>query len=318
LFEVAANVGSLLDAQAAALNGADGIGVLRTEFLYLRRTTPPSEEEQIQTLLDIASRISNLPIIVRTLDVGGDKPLPYINLPPEVNPFLGMRALRISFKQPELFLPQLRAILRAGWHHDIAVMFPMVANLEEILQAKDWLAQAHRALEKEKTSHRWPIKTGIMVEIPSAALLSSSLAPQVDFFSVGTNDLTQYTLAAERGNPDLAAYSDALHPAVLHLVKLVVDAAHQFGKWVGVCGEIAGDRLAIPVLLGLGVDELSLNPADIPQVKSTIRALEMSAIRELAERCLQRESAQAVRNLTNAYYEGRDSNNKLPHEVKSC
>jgi phosphoenolpyruvate-protein phosphotransferase/dihydroxyacetone kinase phosphotransfer subunit len=298
LVEVAANVGSLVDAKVAALNGADGIGVLRTEFLYLGRESPPSEEEQLQTLMKIAETLGNLPLIVRTLDAGGDKPIPYLHTSLEANPFLGVRALRLSFIHPDLFLTQLRAILRAATHHKVSVMFPMVANLDEILKAKDMLTQAHRQLEEKNTPHRWPIKTGIMVEIPSAALLSSVLAPHVDFFSIGTNDLTQYTLAAERGNPELATYSDALHPAVLQLVKKVVDAAHQHAKWTGVCGEIAGDPLAIPILLGLEVDELSMNPTDIPKVKATIRALEQSRLRELSHQALQLESAPEVRQIS--------------------
>lgn len=318
LYEVAANVGNLIDAQAAALNGADGIGVLRTEFLFLRRSSPPSEEEQLQTYIAIGDKLGNLPIVVRTLDVGGDKPLPYIHLPAEMNPFLGIRALRYSLQNPELLLTQLRAILRAGVQRNLAVMFPMVAILEEILQAKDWLAQAHRALKKEKIAHRWPIKTGIMVEIPSAALLSPSLAAHVDFFSIGTNDLTQYTLAAERGNPLLSRYSDALHPAVLRLVKQVAEAAHHFNKWVGVCGEIASDRLAIPILFGLGVDELSVNPADIPRVKSTIRELDLTAIRKLADQSTQLDTAQATRELVKNYYKNSKLNTSFQQEAQSC
>ena len=295
--EVAANVGSLADARAARLNGADGIGVLRTEFLYLNRRTPPGEDEQCATLTEISRLAGNTPMIVRTLDIGGDKSLPYIQQAVEANPFLGVRAIRLSLRQPELFLTQLRAILRGGAEHDLRIMYPMIANLDEIMQARELLEQAHQALLKENLLHRWPVSTGIMIEIPSAALLSHKLAPYVDFFSIGTNDLTQYTLAAERGNPRLAGYLDALHPAVLRLVKEVVEAAHQYGKWAGVCGEIAADPLAVPVLAGLGVDELSMNPSDIPRAKGIVREMDPAAATALAEKALTCASAGEVREL---------------------
>jgi len=295
--EVAANVGSLADARAAAVNGADGIGVLRTEFLYLKRLTPPGEDEQCATLRDISRLAGKAPVIVRTLDIGGDKSLPYIHQAIEANPFLGLRGIRLSLAQPDLFMTQLRAILRAGADHDLRLMYPMIANLDEILQARALLEQAHRALVKEGLPHRWPIPVGIMIEIPSAALLSQKLAEHIDFFSIGTNDLTQYTLAVERGNPRLADYLDALHPAVLRLVKEVVEAAHQYGKWAGVCGEVAADPLAVPVLIGLGVDELSMNPSDIPRAKEIIRGMDPAAAARLADKALTCASAREVREL---------------------
>jgi phosphoenolpyruvate-protein phosphotransferase len=295
--KVAANVGSLEDARAAALKGADEVGVLRTEFLYLKRLNPPSEDEQCATLGEVARLAGDKPVIVRTLDIGGDKSLPYIQQALEANPFLGMRAIRLSLANPALFLTQLRAILRAGVEHDLRIMYPMIANLDEVLQAKELLEQAHQALEIERLPHRWPIQTGIMIEIPSAALLSHRLAPHVDFFSIGTNDLTQYTLAAERGNSRLAGYLDGLHPAVLDLVKQVVEAAHQYGKWAGVCGEVAADPLAVGVLAGLGVDEMSMNPVDIPRAKHIIREMDPSAATRLAEKALACTSAGEVREL---------------------
>lgn len=295
--EVVANAGNLADAQLAVQNGAEGIGLLRTEFLFLTRQTPPSEEEQFQAIRDIGLVLRGQPVIVRTLDVGGDKPLPYIPMEPEANPFLGVRALRLSLQQPDLFRTQLRAILRAGALANLRIMFPMVATLEEVEQVREFLAQVHRDLENEGIAHAWPIETGIMVEIPSAAIKAEKLAVVVDFFSIGTNDLTQYTLAAERGNPRLAYLADALHPAVLRLVEQVVQAAHQEGKWVGVCGELAGEAEAVPILAGLGVDELSVNPAGIPKVKAILRAMTISEAQNLAQQAVKCAKASEVRQL---------------------
>lgn len=301
--EVAANVGNLADARRAVENGAEGIGLLRTEFLFLTRSTPPSEQEQIAALSQIGEVMGDHPIIVRTLDVGGDKDLPYIQMPHEANPFLGTRAIRLLFREPVLFLSQLRAILRAGSQYNFRIMFPMIATLEEVEQAHMWLERAHQSLLTENLLHRWPIDSGIMVEIPSSALLSPLIAPQVDFFSIGTNDLTQYTMAAERGNPNLPNLADGLHPSVLTLIKQVTDAAHHHGKWVGVCGELAGDPLAAAVLVGLGVDELSMNPGSIPAVKALLREIDTQAAHSLASQALQAKNALAVRQLAVEFQE---------------
>jgi len=298
--EVAANVGNATDTELAVKNGAEGVGLLRTEFLFLTRQTPPDENEQYETLAPIARRMGILPVVVRTLDVGGDKELPYIHMAPEANPFLGVRAIRLSFLEPDLFKSQLKAILRAGAEGNFRIMFPMIASIEEITQAKQFVEESHQDLLKLGVKHQWPIQTGIMVEIPSAAVLSEFLAPQVDFFSIGTNDLTQYTLAAERGNPALAHLSDALHPAVLTLIKKVADAAHKYGKWVGVCGELAGDPVAAPVLVGLGVDELSLNPAGIPRIKAIVRDLNFSEAQVFAEKILKTSNASEARKMAKA------------------
>jgi phosphoenolpyruvate-protein phosphotransferase/dihydroxyacetone kinase phosphotransfer subunit len=306
--EVVANVGNMVDAQAAMNNGAEGIGLLRTEFLYLTRETPPSEEEQLNSLLQIGAILKGRPIIVRTLDVGGDKALPYINLPLEENPFLGVRAIRLCLRRPDLFMPQLRSILRAAADNHLRIMFPMVANCEEVGQAKAMLEQAHYELNKESLSHGWPIETGIMVEIPAAALLSEALAKEVDFFSIGTNDLTQYTLAAERGNADLAGLNDALHPAVLRLIQRVTTASHERGKWTGVCGELAGDPIAAPILVGLGVDELSMNPTSIPRIKDLLRRMDLRMVKPLAEMAVHSTSAAEVRRSARKFIE------KLPNE----
>ncbi len=302
--EAAANLGSLADARAAVVNGAEAVGVLRTEFLYLTRHEPPGEDEQVEALAQIGHIMQGRPIIARTLDVGGDKAIPYLPLQPEANPFLGVRAIRLSLRQRELFLTQLRAMLRAGAEYDVRVLLPMISLVEEVEQAQACLDEAHRALVADGLPHRWPAALGVMVETPAAALMADALAARVDFLSIGTNDLTQYTLAAERGNPNLAACADALHPAVLRLIKMVADAAARHGKWAGVCGEIAADPVAVPVLIGLGVTELSLNPAGIPKVKAVARALDRREAGRLADQVLQQETAQAARQLAAQFLKG--------------
>jgi phosphoenolpyruvate-protein phosphotransferase/dihydroxyacetone kinase phosphotransfer subunit len=301
--EVAANVGSLRDAEQGDANGADGVGLLRTEFLFQTGEKPPDEETQRGALAEIAALLNPRPVIVRTLDVGGDKELPYINLPVEANPFLGVRAIRLSLREPELFRTQLRAILRAGTGANIRVMFPMVTNLRELRAARKMLEEEHLALKKKDIPHSWPLQTGIMIEVPGAALTSSVLAGEVDFFSIGTNDLTQYTLAAERGSAALAEFADALHPAVLRLIHQVVKAAHAQGKWVGVCGELAGDPVATAILVGLGVDELSLNPGGIPRVKATIRQIDTKEAKDLGRQALEAESTDQVREIAQKFLE---------------
>ncbi|NUM43216.1 MAG: phosphoenolpyruvate--protein phosphotransferase [Anaerolineales bacterium] len=295
--EIVANVGNLADARAAMENGAEGIGLLRTEFLFLSRTTAPDEDEQYHALRDIFETMGDRPVIVRTMDVGGDKPLAYISQPVEANPFLGVRGLRLSLQRPDLFSTQLRAILRAGEGYPVRIMFPMVSNVDEVLRARQILSETHTMLETEGLPHAWPVETGIMIEVPSAALLAPILAPHVDFFSVGTNDLTQYTLAAERGNPNLPGFADALHPAVLKLIWQVAEAARAAGKWVGVCGELAGDPVAAPVLIGLGVKELSLNPAGIPRIKAVVRKSTFAEAQTFAQTVLLAEDAPSARKL---------------------
>lgn len=301
--DVYANVGGLPEAQIAVQNGAEGVGVLRTEFLFLKRDTPPSEEEQVHLLEQIATTLENRPIIVRTLDIGGDKSLPYLPLSREFNPYLGVRAIRLSFQNPHLFSTQLRAILRAAKNYHLRIMLPMIATLEDIQRSRDWLEKSHQELEGQNIAHGWPVELGIMVEIPSAALLSARLADQVDFFSIGTNDLTQYTMAAERGNPGLLEYSDALHPAILMEIQKIVEAAHASGKWAAVCGEIASDLMAVPLLVGLDVDELSLVPNEIPHIKSIIRSLRYEDTRALAQTALACATALEVRQLAKNFFQ---------------
>jgi multiphosphoryl transfer protein len=296
--EVFANIGGVNDARGAVQNGAEGVGLLRTEFLFLTRETPPSEEDQFQILREIFETMGDKrPVTTRTLDVGGDKELPYIQLPEEPNPFLGVRALRLSLSRPDLFLTQLRAILRAAVGFPCRIMFPMVADVDEVRKARQYVEKAHSELKDKNQAHAWPVELGIMIEIPSAALLAPVMANEVDFFSIGTNDLTQYTLAAERGNPALSHLADGLHPSVLKLIGEVASASHAAGKWTGICGELGGDPEATAILVGLGVDELSLNPAGIPRIKSILRELTMEKARALAQQSLQCQTSAEVRQL---------------------
>ncbi len=295
--EVVANIGSTEDARVAIDNGAEGVGLLRTEFLFLDRHTAPSEEEQYDAYCTIAQVMGKRPVIVRTLDVGGDKPLAYLDLGREENPFLGQRAIRLCLNRPDLFKTQLRAILRASPGHNLKIMFPMIADVSEVRRARALLSEARVELNARHVSMAKSIEVGIMVEIPAAALLADAFAPVVDFFSIGTNDLTQYTMAAERGNRSVAYLQDALHPAVLRQIQQTVKAAEAAGKWVGVCGELGGDPLAVPILIGLGVRELSMAPVSVPKAKEIIRSIKLSEAKALAKRALTLETAEAVRQL---------------------
>jgi len=289
--EVVGNAGSLSDAEKALKMGAAGIGLLRTEFLFLERTTAPTEDEQFDVYRSIAETMGKLPVIVRTLDVGGDKPLPYIEMQHEDNPFLGERGIRLCLNRPELFRQQLRAILRAAPHGNLRIMFPMVGDIDEWRQARAILDELQQALNIPR------IEAGIMIEVPSAALIADVFAREVDFFSIGTNDLTQYTLAMDRMHPALANKQDGLHPAVLKLIAQTIDGAHKHGKWVGICGELGADPYAVPVLIGLGIDELSINTPSVPLVKAQIRALKVPELQSLARQALECATAQEVREL---------------------
>lgn len=295
--EIMANIGHAVEAETALERGAEGVGLLRTEFLFLDRNAPPGEDEQIEILRTIASRMQGRPVVVRTLDAGGDKELPYLPMAPEENPFLGVRALRLCFKHEELFITQLRAVLRAGQGHDLRIMFPMIAGLDDLRRARALLEQAHLRLEAGGTPHLWPVQTGIMIEIPSAALQAEELAAHADFFSIGTNDLTQYTLAADRGNRELAAYQDALDPGVLRLIDQVVRGAEKHRRPVAVCGEAASDEMAAGILAGLGVGELSMAAAKIPRLKASLRKRKFSELQKIAAQALACSSATEVRTL---------------------
>ena len=297
--EIAANIGSAADARAAVQAGAEGVGLLRTEFLYLDRVTPPSTEEQFAIYQEIFTLLEGRPVVVRTFDIGGDKPAPYLSLPPEANPFLGVRAIRLARQQPALLDTQLDALLRTGYPA-LRIMFPMVATIAEIHWLRERVDAAIARLTSQGLTPPPGLQIGMMVEIPAAALLAEHFAAVVDFFSIGTNDLAQYTLAADRTNPAVAALADALHPAVLRLIQHVVSAAHPAGRWVGVCGELAGDPVAAPILVGLGIDELSMAPAAIPAVKAVLRQWTRDAAEHLAQEALRQESAEAVRQLVQA------------------
>jgi phosphotransferase system enzyme I (PtsI) len=274
--------------------GAEGIGLYRTEFLYFNRTTPPDEEEQYAVYRKVAERTAPHGVIIRTLDIGGDKPTESLDLGHEENPFLGCRAIRFCLRNPEIFKTQLRAILRAGIHGNLRMMFPMISGYEELLHAKSLLGEAIEELRARGVPHQADMELGIMIEVPSAAIIAETLAREVSFFSIGTNDLLQYLMAVDRGNERIAHLHDPANPAVVRILKIVIDAAHGAGIWAGICGELAGDIEFTPMLVGLGIDELSASAALVPRVKKAIRSLDLPACRELVEHALSGERAAEI------------------------
>jgi len=295
--EVVANIGNVDDARKALKYGAEGIGLLRTEFLFLNRSQYPDENTQFAAYKTILDLMGSRPVVVRTLDVGGDKDVSYYDFGAEANPFLGYRAIRISLDQPEDLKVQLRALLRAGVGHDLRIMFPMIATLEEVRRGKELFEEVRTELGPDEIEVAESVQLGIMVEVPSVSLTAEQFASEVNFFSIGTNDLTQYTFAAERGNKRVAHLSDPCHPAVLRQISMVVQAAHAKGKWVGVCGEMASDRHAIPILVGLGVDEFSVTPRQVPMVKQAVRNISLSTVKTYSQRAIELASAKSVREL---------------------
>ena len=289
--EVVANIGNATDAAAAVEAGAEGVGLLRTEFLFIDRATPPTEDEQFEAYSEMIRALNGLPLIIRTLDIGGDKVVPYLALPKEDNPFLGVRGIRLCLSMPALFLPQLRAIYRASLTGPVKIMFPMVATFEELHAAKNVAEQVRAELKVP------PVEIGIMVEVPSSAVFAAEFAKECDFFSIGTNDLTQYTLAMDRLHPVLGSQADGLHPAVLRLIDQTVRGAQSAGKWVGACGGIAGDPLGATILVGLGVTELSMSIPSIAEVKAHLRGTSFASAQELARRALACTSAAEVHAL---------------------
>ena len=293
--EVVANIADAASAQAALDFGAEGVGLFRTEYLFLNRQSMPSEEEQYLDYCAVADVLGSRPLVIRTLDIGGDKQLPYLDIGHEMNPFLGWRAIRLCLDSPQIFEPQLRAILRASAGRNVQIMFPMIATLEEVRHAIEAVQRMQQQLAAEGIAFDAATPIGIMVEIPSAALMADLIAPAVDFFSIGTNDLIQYTMACDRGNEKVAYLYDPLHPAVLRLIRQVIAAAHAAGKWVGMCGEMASDLEAVPLLLGLGLDEFSMNAPVIPVAKELLASLTLAQAQRIAAEALGKSTAAEVR-----------------------
>ncbi|MCF6097499.1 phosphoenolpyruvate--protein phosphotransferase [Thermovorax subterraneus] len=301
--ELAANIGTPKDVKGALENGAEGIGLYRTEFLYMDRETLPDEEEQFRAYKEVAEAMYPRPVIIRTLDIGGDKKLPFLEMPEELNPFLGWRAIRMCLDNPQLFKVQLRAILRASHYGKIKIMYPMISSLSELRRANEILEEAKAELRHEGIPFDEELEVGIMVEIPSAAVTADILAKEVDFFSIGTNDLIQYTLAVDRMNEKIANLYEPFHPAVLRLIKNVIDASHRAGKWTGMCGEMAGDPLAAPILLGMGLDEFSMSATSISQVKKVIRSLTFEQAKQIADKALEMDNPTEIREMLNKVLE---------------
>jgi len=292
--EVVANIGDVNSAKIALEYGAEGVGLLRTEFLYLDRNSPPSEEEQYTAYKAIADIMGQRPLIIRTLDIGGDKKLPYFDFGEELNPFLGWRAIRFCLDHVDLFRKQLRAILRASKDRNVKIMFPMIADVDEIRRAKKILNEVKAELKKLGILFADDIEVGIMVETPAAAMAIDILSEEVDFFSIGTNDLIQYTMACDRTNEKVTYLYQILHPAILRLVNNIIKTAHNNDKWVGMCGEMAGEPLAIPILLGFGLDEFSMNPAAVPKAKEIIRSISLEEAKKFVSSIMDLKNVEKI------------------------
>jgi phosphoenolpyruvate-protein phosphotransferase (PTS system enzyme I) len=292
--ELAANIGTPDDVKGVLENGAEGIGLYRTEFLYMGRDQLPTEEEQFEAYKTVLERMEGKPVVVRTLDIGGDKELPYLDLPKEMNPFLGFRAIRLCLEMQDMFRTQLRALLRASVYGNLKIMFPMIATLDEFRQAKAILLEEKAKLQAEGVQVSDDIEVGMMVEIPAAAILADQFAKEVDFFSIGTNDLIQYTMAADRMNERISYLYQPYNPAILRLISNVIDAAHKEGKWAGMCGEMAGDAIAIPILLGLGLDEFSMSATSILRARSQMKKLSKEEAARFKETILNMRTAEEV------------------------
>ncbi len=292
--ELVANIGTPEDIKGVVENGGEGVGLYRTEFLYMGRTQLPTEEEQFDAYKTVLERMEGKPVVVRTLDIGGDKELPYLDLPKEMNPFLGFRAIRLCLEMQDMFRTQLRALLRASTYGNLKIMFPMIATLGEFRQAKAILLEEKAKLQVEGIAVSEAIEIGIMVEIPSTAVMADVFAKEVDFFSIGTNDLIQYTMAADRMNERVSYLYQPYNPAILRLVKMVIDAAHKEGKWAGMCGEMAGDEIAIPILLGLGLDEFSMSASSILKARSQLLNLSKAEMSSIIEQVLNMSTAEEV------------------------
>lgn len=295
--DVVANIGTIRDIEGAERNGAEGVGLYRTEFLFMDRDQLPTEEEQFIAYKDVVEAMNGNLVILRTMDIGGDKELPYLDLPKEMNPFLGWRAIRIALDRREILNAQLRAVLRASAYGKLAVMFPMIISVEEIRELKSVIEELKVELRNEGKVFDENIQIGVMVETPSAAVNAKFLAKEVDFFSIGTNDLTQYTLAVDRGNELISHLYNPMSPSVLNLIKQVIDASHAEGKWTGMCGELAGDERATVLLLGMGLDEFSMSAISVPRIKKLIRNVNYQDAKLLAEKALQQPTAAEIERL---------------------
>ncbi|WP_413539390.1 phosphoenolpyruvate--protein phosphotransferase [Aerococcus viridans] len=283
-FEIAANIGTPKDLEGVHANGAEAIGLYRTEFLYMDSDEMPTEDEQFESYKVVLEGMNGHPVVVRTMDIGGDKHLPYLQLPEEMNPFLGYRAIRIGLNQPELLRVQLRALLRASVYGSLRIMFPMISNLPEFRAAKAIYEEEKAKLEAEGVEVADDIQVGIMIEIPAAAVIADQFAKEVDFFSIGTNDLIQYTMAADRMNEHVSYLYQPFNPSVLRLIKNVIDASHKEGKWTGMCGEVAGEPMAAPLLVGMGLDEFSMSASSVLKIRSLISKLDSNEMAELANK----------------------------------
>lgn len=292
--ELYGNIGKAKDAKNALTMGAQGIGLYRTEFLYMENDELPAEDVQFEEYKKVAQDMKGKPVIIRTMDIGGDKELKCLDLPSEMNPFLGYRAIRISLNRPDIFKVQLRALLRASAFGDIHIMYPMIASVEEVKQANAMLDECKEELTAEGKEFNKDIKVGIMIEVPAAAVISPILAKYVDFFSIGTNDLCQYTLAVDRMNEAIGSLYQPLHPGVLRLIKHVIDASHEQGKFTGMCGELASDPVATMILLGLGLDEFSMTASSIPLIKNILRSVSKAECEEVANKALTMDTAEEI------------------------
>lgn len=292
--ELVSNMGSVKDIDGILKNDAEGVGLYRTEFLYMEGEEAPSEEAQFKAYKTVLEALNNKPVVIRTLDIGGDKKLPYLKIEEEMNPFLGYRAIRLCLDKKDLFKTQLRALLRASVYGNLKIMFPMISSLQELLSAKAILEEVKGELKQEKVSYSENIEVGMMIEVPSAAVMSDILAKYVDFFSIGTNDLIQYTCAVDRMNEKITHLYNQFNPAVLRLIKLVIDNAHKAEKWVGMCGESAGDERMIPILLGMGLDEFSMSPISILPARKLINSLKYEDAKQIAEKVLALETDEDI------------------------
>jgi len=307
---LSANIEKPTDVDAVLKSGARGVGLFRSEFLYLAKDSAlPDEEEQFLAYSEVAERLYPEPVIIRTIDLGGDKFLSHIRTPPELNPFMGWRAIRFCLAQPAIFKTQLRAILRASRSPNVKMMYPMVSNVGEVLGANALLEEAKRELRSEGQPFNEALEVGVMIEVPSAAIMANLIAPHVKFFSLGTNDLVQYTLAVDRVNERIAYLYEPTHPAIIRLIKMTIDVGHEFGIWTGICGEMAGNPLMVPLLMGLGADELSVSPSLVPLVKDVIRNVSYAQTEALAAAALRSVSSQEVLDLC------RDLTQKIAPEI---